>query len=92
MVEKISTDLTSNKLDGVNLQHQVLPSTLREMHIVTVENGKDGMLIAKCSELDVITQGKTIKEVQYNAIEAIELMRSELDKADEFSVNFTRKI
>ena len=84
------TELYSKRTE-VDLQNQIPKSTLREVHVVTIENGEDGMLIAKCPELDVVTQGKTVKDTQYNAIEAIELMREELGKENEFSIDVRRK-
>lgn len=85
-------ELTHSNLTVIHLQNQIQESILREAHVLTVEDGEDGMLIAKCPELNVITQGKTVKDIQYNVIEAIELMREGLGKKDEFSVDLRRKI
>ena len=54
--------------------------------MATIENGEDGMLMAKCPELGVTTQGKTVEDARHNAIEATGLMREELDKGKEFSI------
>lgn len=45
------------------------------------------MKIAKCPELNVVTQGRSTDDAQHNAIEAIELMREELGKKNEFGVD-----
>lgn len=87
----MSTKLVSSRLTEIDLQNRVPKSTLREVHVVTIEDGEDDMLIAKCPELNVITQGRTVEDTQYNAIEAIELMREELGKKNEFSIDVRRK-
>ena len=68
-------------------QSQTLCSVLRDVHVVTVEDGEDGTKIAKCPELNVVTQGRSTDDAQHNAIEAIELMREELGKKNEFGVD-----
>jgi len=45
------------------------------------------MKIAKCPELNVVTQGRSTDDAQRNAIEAIGLMREELGKKNEFGVD-----
>ena len=67
------------------------PSRPRDMYVVTVEDGEDGMLVAKCQQLNVITQGKTMDDVQRNAIEAIELMLEAIGKPREFYMHVKRK-
>ena len=83
---------SDGKLTKADLQNQIPKSTLREVHVVTIEDGEDGMLVAKCPELNVITQGKTVEDTQYNVIEAIELMREELGKENEFSIDVRRQV
>lgn len=39
----------------------------------TIINMEDGWYVAKCAELGVVTQGKTIEETQKNIKEAVEL-------------------
>ena len=61
--------------------------SVRDVHVATVEDGEDGTKIAKCPELNVVTQGRSIDGAQRNAIEAIGLMREELGKKNEFGVD-----
>jgi len=74
-----------------DLQNQAPRSALRDLHTVTVEDGEDGMLVAKCPELDVVTQGRNLEDVRHNATEAVGLMREDLGKDGEFSVDIRRK-
>ncbi|MFH0856379.1 MAG: type II toxin-antitoxin system HicB family antitoxin [bacterium] len=39
----------------------------------TIINHEDGWYVAKCAELGVVSQGKTLEEVQKNIKEAVEL-------------------
>jgi len=48
------------------------------------------MLVAKCPELRVVTQGNNESDVQRNVMEAIVLMREELGKDKEFSIDVRR--
>ncbi len=63
---------------------------LRDHHIVTLEEGEDGMIIAKCAEINVITQGKSMDDTEKNVVEAVSLMREELGKDKEFSISLRR--
>ena len=75
------------KCTEVGLQDQIVESVLRDVYVVTIEDGEDGMKIAKCPELNIVTQGRSIDDAQHNAIEAIELMREEMGKTKEFSMD-----
>lgn len=86
------SELVSSKHTEIDLQNQVPQSILRDVHVVTIEDGEDGMLVAKCPELNVVTQGRDLKGVQYNVVEAVELMREDLGKDKEFSVDIRRKV
>lgn len=79
------------KSEEINPQNRPQESMLRDTHVVAVEDGEDGMLVAKCAELNVVTQGKDMCDVQHNAIEAVELMREELGKRKEFSIGVRKK-
>ena len=57
---------------------------------MTLEDGKDGMLVARCPELSVVTQGRSADDAQRNALEAVELMRKELGRDGEFSIYIRR--
>ncbi len=63
---------------------------LRDFHLVTLEEGENGMIIAKCTEINVITQGKSFDDAERNVVEAISLMREELEKDKEFSISVRR--
>ena len=63
---------------------------LRDHHIVTLEEGEDGMIIAKCAEINVITQGKSMDDTEKNVVGAVSLMREELGKDKEFSISLRR--
>lgn len=71
-------------------EYNPIESTTLDLHLVTLENGEDGMIIAKCSEINVITQGKTFEDAEKNIVEAINLMREELEKDKEFSISVRR--
>ncbi len=71
---------------GYNEYHPI-KSITRDLHLVTLETGEDGMVIAKCPEINVITQGKTFEDAEKNIVEAINLMREELEKDKEFSIS-----
>ena len=58
----------------------------RDGHQVTLEEGEDEMIIAKCAEINVITQGKSWDDAEKNIVKAISLMREELGKYKEFSI------
>lgn len=62
----------------------------RRNFLVTLEKGEDGYIIAKCAELDVITQGKTYDEAEKNIIEAIELVLEDDSNSKEFSISVRR--
>ena len=66
-------------------------SGLRDTHVVTVEDGEDGMLVARCPELGVVTQGRSADDAQRNALEAVGLMREELGRGGEFSMDIRKK-
>ena len=87
----MSTALISHEPNKIYLQYQASQSILREQYSVIIEDGEDGMLIAKCPKLDVITQGKTENDALRNVIECIELMLDELGQAKEFSVVINKK-
>jgi len=61
---------------------------IRKEYLVQIEQGEDGWIVAKCPELGVVTQGKTIDELQQNAIEAIELA---LDNDKQFTLRMVEK-
>ncbi len=63
---------------------------LRDLHLVTLEEGENGMIVAKCTEINVITQGKSFDDAERNVVEAISLMREELGKDKEFSISVRR--
>ena len=67
-----------------------MKSNLRDHHIVTLEEGEDGMIVAKCAEINVITQGKFMDDTEKNVVEAVSLMREELGKDKEFSISLRR--
>ena len=48
------------------------------------------MIIAKCAEINVITQGKSMNDTEKNVVEAVSLMREELGKDKEFSISLRR--
>lgn len=49
----------------------------RKEYLVEFEQGDDGWIVAKCPEVNVVTQGKTPEELQQNVIEAVELALGE---------------
>lgn len=63
---------------------------LRDHHLVTLELGEDGWFVARCKEINVVTQGKSFEDATKNAVEAIELVREELGKTQEFSISIKR--
>ena len=75
----------------IGVQAHTTQSNLRDAHLVTLEGGEDGMLVARCPELDVVTQGKNADDAQRNALEAVELMREELGRGGEFSIDIRGK-
>lgn len=62
----------------------------RESFLVTLEKGEDNWIIAKCPELNVVTQGKTYDEAERNAIDAIELVLDDSEKTKQFSISVRR--
>ena len=54
----MATELTPDKPAEASLANHVPQPNFRDVHVVTIEDGEDGMLVAKCSEVDVVTQGK----------------------------------
>lgn len=75
----------------IGVQAHTAQSGLRDTHVVTVEDGEDGMLVARCPELGIVTQGRSADDAQRNALEAVGLMRKELDKDGEFSIDVRKK-
>ena len=74
----------------IDVQAHTAQSNLRDAHVVTLEDGQDGMLVARCPELNVVTQGRGADDAQRNALEAVELMREELGRGGEFSIYIRR--
>jgi len=70
--------------------YDVLYESPRQSYVVTVEKGEDGWLVAKCDVLNIVTQGKTIVDVEKNAIEAIELALDDEEVHKEFSISIHR--
>ena len=87
----MATELTPDKPAEASFANHVSQPNFRDVHVVTIEDGEDGMLVAKCSEIDVVTQGKTDEELQHNVLESVELMREELGKDKDFSIEIKRK-
>ena len=75
----------------IGVQAHTAQSNPRDAHMVTLESGEDGMLVARCPELGVVTQGKNADDAQRNALEAVELMREELGRGGEFSIDVRKK-
>lgn len=81
-------------LDELFVEYQVdtEESILRKTYRISLEQGQDDWIVAKCLDLaGVVTQGKTEKEAIENVIEAIELMLEELNEDKEFNVMVTRR-
>lgn len=71
---------------------EIEESILRQTYRISLEQGQDGWIVAKCLDLaGVVTQGKTEDEAIINAIEAIELMLEELNEDKAFNVMVTRR-
>ena len=87
----MATELTPDKPAEASFANHVPQPNFRDVHVVTIEDGEDGMLVAKCPEIDVVTQGKTDEELQHNVLESVELMREELGKDKDFSIEIKRK-
>ena len=49
------------------------------------------MLVSRCPELGVVTQGRSAYDAQRNALEAVGLMREELGRGGEFSIDLRRE-
>lgn len=73
------------------MQAHTAQSNLKDSHVVTVEDGEDGMLVARCPELGVVTQGRSADDVQRNTLEAVGLMREELGRGGEFGIYIRRE-
>ena len=61
---------------------------IRKEYLLEIEQDEEGWIVAKCLELNVVTQGKTLEEIQRNAIEAIELA---LDSDNQFTLRIVEK-
>lgn len=85
-----TAESTLDKCVRINLQGKTTGSVSRDAYVVNIEDGQDGMLVAKCPELRVVTQGNNESDVQRNVMEAIVLMREELGKDKEFSIDVRR--
>lgn len=81
-----------DKRTEADLRVRVPESTVRDGHTVTIEDGEDGMLVAKCPELGVVTQGRGVEDARRSVVEAIGLMREELGRGGEFSIDVRRKV
>lgn len=78
-----------DKRTEADLRVRVPESTARDGHTVTIE---DGMLVAKCPELGVVTQGRGVEDARRSVVEAIGLMREELGRGGEFGIDVRRKV
>ena len=82
--------------DGVPVEvhYRMVPKLggLRTQYIVELENDEDGWIVAKCSELNVVTQGKTLEEIEKNVIEAIELALEATSNNNEFTLRILKKL
>ena len=67
-------------------------SVYRTSYSVYLEPGQDGYIIAKCPELNVVTQGKTEDEALKNSLDAMTLMVEELGKDKDFTIIPRRKL
>ncbi len=63
-------------------------SESRQTFVVTLEDGEDGWIVARCPELNAVTQGRTIEEAEKNMIEAIEVSLE--DEHKQFSISAKR--
>ena len=90
METKLNLDPRSLENTYESNRSPVEKNHLRDLHLVTLEEGEDGMIIAKCKEINVITQGKSFDDAEKNIVEAISLMREELGKDKEFSISARR--
>jgi len=84
MSQILANTVTGDFLEVKKAQRTV--DLIHQSYIVTLESGMDGWIIAKCPALNVVTQGKTIKEAKKNAREAMDLMVEEFGKDKEFSI------
>lgn len=79
MLDFASTEYVNRK----DAYHRTIPEILhRKEYMVKLERGEDGWVVAKCPQLNVVTQGKTREEVEKNVIEAIELVLDEISPKD----------
>ena len=67
-----------------------LKLTLRSPYRVTIRKGQDGYVVAKCSELHVVSQGKTEEDAIMDAIEFMESVLEEQGKNKAFSIRIKR--
>jgi len=68
-----------------------LKLTIRKPYQVTIRKGQDGYIVAKCSELHVVSQGKTEEGAIMDAVEFMESVLEEQGKKKEFSIRLNRK-
>ena len=57
---------------------------------VLVEKGQDGFLVAKNDEIGIVTQSKTMKELESNITDAIETALQVDDKSQEFNITINK--
>ena len=63
----------------------------RKSFSVVLAKGEDGWIVAKCSELNVVSQGRTYEEAEKNVVEAVELVLEDT-ATKEFSISITRSL
>jgi len=68
-----------------------LKLTIRQPYQITIRKGQDGYIVAKCSELHVVSQGKTEAGAIMDAVEFMESVLEEQGKKKEFSIILNRK-
>lgn len=68
-----------------------LKLTIRQPYQITIRKGQDGYIVAKCSELHVVSQGKTEAGAIMDAVEFMESVLEEQGKKKEFSITLNRK-
>ena len=95
MIILLEKNMPSRILESNELKTSVYSQTTvskRDNFTVIVEKGQDGFFVAKNNEIGVVTQSKTLKELESNVIDAIETAL-EVDsngKAKEFSITIKK--